>query len=412
MGTRATRHNGRTGKAGHNDRSFNVENADHIEQELCDQNVYWDCYQGLNVADENGVRPERELSFDGVEMKFYEEKFGDSINAQNERHKESRHTERIRDVEDVLKDPKTCPEETIYQLGTKDGYADPQVFTEVVTELIDRMEKLYGSNYKSLNWALHMDESTPHIHERHVFFADDGHGMMFPKQDKACAALGFERPNMEKSQGKYNNRKMSFDQEVRNIYIEIAEKHGVIIEKVPLEGKEHLEKNDFIIAHQHEQISANEDRISEQLIRINDVDKLIDDVSNDAYTLACEVVTERVKEETQNADIKLLNDVEKSIMDGNNTPQVKKIVKNVFERIRDRFNKARENVLSRITEKLQTKEEREQNVEKIKETAKESIKDKLARYSQQVKDYESSRDRKMTHSVNDITKRRDTSYER
>lgn len=412
MGTRATRHNGRSGKAGHNDRSFNVENADHIEQELCDQNVYWDCYQGLNVADENGVRPERELSFDGVEMKFYEEKFGDSINAQNERHKESRHTERIRDVEDVLKDPKTCPEETIYQLGTKDGYADPQVFTEVVTELIDRMEKLYGTNYKCLNWALHMDESTPHIHERHVFFADDGHGMMFPKQDKACAALGFERPNMEKSQGKYNNRKMSFDQEVRNIYIEIAEKHGVIIEKVPLEGKEHLEKNDFIIAHQHEQISANEDRISEQLIRINDVDKLIDDVSNDAYTLACEVVTERVKEETQNADIKLLNDVEKSIMDGNNTPQVKKIVKNVFERIRDRFNKARENVLSRITEKLQTKEEREQNVEKIKETAKESIKDKLARYSQQVKDYESSRDRNVTHSVNDITKRRDTSYER
>nr|MCR4865749.1 hypothetical protein [Lachnospiraceae bacterium] len=205
---------------------------------------------------------------------------------------------------------------------------------------------------------------------------------------------------------------MSFDQEVRNIYIEIAEKHGVIIEKVPLEGKEHLEKNDFIIAHQHEQISANEDRISEQLIRINDVDKLIDDVSNDAYTLACEVVTERVKEETQNADIILLNDVEKSIMDGNNTPQVKKIVKNVFERIRDRFNKARENVLSRITEKLQTKEEREQNVEKIKETAKESIKDKLARYSQQVKDYESSRDRNVTHPVNDITKRRDTSYER
>ena len=41
-----------------------------------------------------------------------------------------------------------------------------------------------------------------------------------------------------------------------------------------------------------------------------------------------------------------------------------------------------------------------------------SIKDKLARYSQQVKDYESSRDHNVTHSVNDITKRRDISYER
>ena len=412
MGTRATRHNGRSGKAGHNDRSFNVENADHIEQEMCDQNVYWDCYQGLNVADENGVRPERELSFDGVEMKFYEEKFGDSINAQNERHKESRHTERIRDVEDVLKDPKTCPEETIYQLGTKDGYADPQVFTEVVTELIDRMEKLYGSNYKCLNWALHMDESTPHIHERHVFFADDSHGMMFPKQDKACAALGFERPNMEKSQGKYNNRKMSFDQEVRNIYIEIAEKHGVIIEKVPLEGKEHLEKNDFIIAHQHEQISANEDRISEQMVRISDVDKLIDDITDQTYDKACEVVTAVVRDETQKADLSLLKDVEKKMSDKYMLPTSKNIVSEVFAKIRQRFNKARDEMLAAIKKTLSNKEVKKKNLEIIKNSEKESIHKKIARAKQQVQDYESSRDQNVTHSVNDITKRRDTSYER
>ena len=104
---RATRHNGRSGKAGHNDRSFNVENARHIEEERCSKNVYWDCYQGFNIADENGTRPDREMSFDDVELKFYEERFTDSVNAQNERHKQSRHTERIRSVKDVLKDSKT-----------------------------------------------------------------------------------------------------------------------------------------------------------------------------------------------------------------------------------------------------------------------------------------------------------------
>ncbi len=68
------------------------------------------------------------------------------------------------------------------------------------------------------------------------------YGMNFPKQEKACEALGFERPNPEKKSNKFNNAKMVFDEEVRKLYIEIAEKYGVVIEKIPLEGKKHLEK--------------------------------------------------------------------------------------------------------------------------------------------------------------------------
>lgn len=255
--TRATRHNGRTGaggvfRAGHNDRTFDLDNAGHIDQTRCSINVYWDCYQGLNFPDKNGIRPERKFTFDEIELIYYTDQFGDSIEAQNERHRQSRHKERIRSVEDILKDSKTCPEESVYQLGTKDGHEDPALFVQVFLELKDEIEKHYGSNIKVLDWALHMDEATPHIHERHVFFADDGYGTNFPKQDMACEALGFERPDPEKKSGKNNNRKMSFDAEIRRIYIEIAEKHGITIEKVPLEGKEHLEKNDFIIAMQEE----------------------------------------------------------------------------------------------------------------------------------------------------------------
>ena len=69
---RATRHNGRSGKAGHNDRSFNVENARHIEEERCSKNVYWDCYQGFNIADEKHNR----ASACGVETEPIEAKGG------------------------------------------------------------------------------------------------------------------------------------------------------------------------------------------------------------------------------------------------------------------------------------------------------------------------------------------------
>ena len=58
---RATRHNGRKGengvfKAGHNDRSFDVDAAEHIDSSRSFMNVYWDMYQGYNIADANGLR--------------------------------------------------------------------------------------------------------------------------------------------------------------------------------------------------------------------------------------------------------------------------------------------------------------------------------------------------------------------
>ena len=69
---RATRHNGRKGengvfKAGHNDRSFDVDAAEHIDPSRSFMNVYWDMYQGYNISDANGVRPERRFSFEEIE---------------------------------------------------------------------------------------------------------------------------------------------------------------------------------------------------------------------------------------------------------------------------------------------------------------------------------------------------------
>ena len=47
-----TRHNGRAGKNGvynpkHNDRQFDLTNADHIDAARERQNIYWDCFQGF-----------------------------------------------------------------------------------------------------------------------------------------------------------------------------------------------------------------------------------------------------------------------------------------------------------------------------------------------------------------------------
>lgn len=52
---RATRTNGRKDsngvfKAGHNDQSFNLENAEHVDADRSKWNVYWDYLQGYDIT--------------------------------------------------------------------------------------------------------------------------------------------------------------------------------------------------------------------------------------------------------------------------------------------------------------------------------------------------------------------------
>ena len=406
---RATRHNGRKGKdgifkAGHNDRTFNIDNAGHIDQNRCSMNVYWDCYQGLNIPDEKGIRPERKYSFDEIELGFYSDKFKESIVAQNIRHRESRHYERIRTVEQIIEDPKTCPEETIYQLGTKDGFEDPALFVKVATALFDEIEKRYGSNLKILNWSLHMDEATPHIHERHVFFADDGYGHLFPKQEKACEAMGFERPDPNKKQSRKNNRKMSFDSEVRKLFIEIAEKHGVTIEKIPLEGKVHMEKNDYIIAKQHEEIDRNQDKLDELFLKISDIDSLVEDVAKVAYEKACDVVTETVKDKTIKEDIKAVKRYRDHLLssDSNMPDEMKKVAAPLLARVMEILTRNTKSLLDMVKKMLSSPEVKKKKQEEIAEAARESITDKLKQYQIEADAYNASRSAHSRNKDSDV----------
>ncbi len=57
---------------------------------------------------------------------YYYEHYGGYVEAQNARNEKTRHTERNRTVEDLLKNNKTCPEESIYQIGTLEESVPPE----------------------------------------------------------------------------------------------------------------------------------------------------------------------------------------------------------------------------------------------------------------------------------------------
>ena len=199
-----TRHNGRAGTHGtynpkHNDRSFNLANSEHIDPERAKGNIYWDCFHGFRSAIAPQDPDDLAATFSDVERQFYEIHYTAFIENQNERNAKIRHTERNRSIPDLLSSRKTCPEETIYQLGTLDEHASAEDLLNIVTEFIEEFKTKFGEHFHVLDWALHLDESTPHIHERHVFDCENKYGEVAPQQEKALEALGFELPNPAES---------------------------------------------------------------------------------------------------------------------------------------------------------------------------------------------------------------------
>ena len=392
---KATRHNGRAGKKGtynvkHNDRNFDVKNSDHIDESRVAQNVYWDCYQGYCFA---GAEEPRQYTFSEVERAYYFEHYGDHVEAQNERNEAARHKERNRTIDDVLKNKNTCPEESVLQLGNIDGTVPASVLAQISAEYFKEFDKRFGSHIHILDWALHLDETTPHIHERHVFDALNKYGEICPQQDKALEELGFELPDPTKPKGRYNNRKMTFDAECRKMFLEICHRHGLEIDMEPVYGgKSYLEKADYIVqklkdeneklTEENAQLKSEKDDL---VMKISDVEQLLDEVATEAYEKACEVVTDTVREETQKADVKLIDDYEARVMNGNNTPSVKNIAQQIFAGIRDLFTRAAEKVLGSIKKTLSDPEIKERNIGEIKERGRVSIADKLAKYKEEAR---------------------------
>lgn len=190
-----------------------------------------------------------------------------------------------------------------------DNHVSPDILLQVVTDFMVEITERFGTHVHILDWALHLDESTPHIHERHVFDCENQYGELFPQQEKALERLGFDLPNPEKPAGRNNNRKMVFDSTCRALLFDVTKNYGLQLEEEPeYGGRKYLEKQDFILAKQKEKLALQEQQLEELTMKIEDVEALIDEVSNIAYDKAVEVVTATVKKETHLEDIQLVEE--------------------------------------------------------------------------------------------------------
>ena len=395
------------------------------------------------------------FSFNQIEMAYYVDHYGDYVTSQNDRHKKARHPDRCKSVEDVLKNKKTCPEESIYQLGTMDEHASVEKLVTIFDEFKKEFDERFGSNVHIIDWSLHMDEATPHIHERHVFDATNRYGEIEPKQEAALEELGFELPHPEKARSKSNNRKLVFDAACRTMFLDICKRHGLELDEEPsYGGRQYLEKQDYIRMKQKEEIAAqqetinlqkdkvnanrleitrqsnqiqsnnhkiqvqevkleqqkeefnetflaNSDRIFRQgdlieeqkqqlqqlTLRIDDVETLLDEVSEIAYDKAVEVVSNIVKVETHKEDIRLVEQSKAWVL----SPERKASKKECeyaakrLDGVITKITNAMKTTLQKIQANLMKPEIRKNGTEQIKQKARTSILEKLNQNKEKIK---------------------------
>ena len=376
-----TRHNRRAGTHGtynpkHNDRSFNLANSEHIDPERAKGNIYWDCFHGFRSALAQPDPDDLAATFSDVERQFYESRYSNFVESQNERNAKIRHTERNRSIPDLLSSRKTCPEETIYQLGTLDEHASAEDLLNIVTEFIEEFKAKFGDHVHVLDWALHLDESTPHIHERHVFDCENKYGEVAPQQEKALETLGFELPDPDKPLSRRNNRKITFDVACRKMLFEIAKRRGLELEEEAEYGnRQYLEKQDFILAKQKEQLAAQQNRLDELTLKVGDMETLLEDVSAAAYDKAVEVVTDVVRTETRKEDMRMIEDTRKWVLSPERkAPQAtREYAAHRLDTVLDKFLKTMQTTAARLQNKLLKPEARQKGKEQVKEKARDSV---------------------------------------
>lgn len=228
-------HNSREfGSPRHNDRDFDLSKAEHIDTSRTEKNRYVTIYPGMSFLD--------------TEIRFYKENFGAYVDDVNERRRKSHRKEKKMLTTEILRhDSRTKPEETIIQIGDLNEYPDdPDILLHVFNDLQKYSNKITRQHCKILDAAIHMDESTPHIHIRKVWVYEKD-GIKRIGQEESLKRAGIPLPYPDRPQSKFNNRKIMYDRMMREKMLELCKERGLEIETVPdLHNREYLTKEKLV----------------------------------------------------------------------------------------------------------------------------------------------------------------------
>lgn len=327
MSMRVTQRSGRCGSAKHNDRSFlqgrdAKETAPHIDQERTKDNVVVGTSKGDTLEEQ--------------ELNYYRKHYGQALEARNARYREQRHPEKCRTIEDVYRNEKTRPRETILQIGDMNEGVSVQKLEECFKDYLNKLKewnKAHGDHLKILNFAVHTDEASPHIHLRSVWEYTDKDGNKDLGQNKALEQAGVKVPDQDKPIGRYNNRMMTFEAETREMWQDICKSHGLEIETEPRPRRKHLDKADYIAEQKQAEIEKLEALEAQKQKDLDNTSEALKKAQKDYKTIDSKIKPKQDKLEALNSQIDISRDELRNILD--KKARASEIKKPLFHKVGD-----------------------------------------------------------------------------
>lgn len=289
--------NGKAFNPRHNSRSGSIGN--HILSNPKRKNIYITMdFDGNQTMHEN-------VDFEAHEKKFYEV-FRPALNAQNERHKKKGNHKRVMTMRQYRE--AHPPVETIFQVGNKDQEIPPEVTRNAVTKFIEQAKAKWGSRYKIIDVAIHYDEPgsgggicsdgnqsknlSGHCHIRAVYCAEGKDGWIV-SENQALAQLGVSYDE-SRPRTRYNNPKITFTRESRELFNQLVEEQNIAVETVPARpGKRSMAKEEYIAAQLREHQQELQDEV--------------ESLSNECLKTQAETALEAQKRDELAEEIAVLN---------------------------------------------------------------------------------------------------------
>lgn len=135
---------------------------------------------------------------------------------------------------------------------------------------------------------------------------------------------------------------------------------------------------------QKEQLAAQEQQLAELTLKIEDVETLVEEVSDIAYDKAVEVVTDTVRQETHKEDLLLVEETKNWVLSPERkAPQKEREYAAArLDGVISKIKNAMQSALTKIQKKLMQPEVKQAGKQQIQEKAKESILDFLHKAKQ------------------------------
>ena len=179
---------------------------------------------------------------------------------------------------------------------------------------------------------------------------------------------------------------IAYKEEHHNVIVKssvesLIEKVKELEEEAEYGNRKYLEKQDFILAKQKEQLAAQQSKLDELTLKVSDMETLLENVSAAAYDKAVEVVTDTVRQETHKEDIRLVEESKKWVLSPERKAPKKEreYAAERLDGVITKIKNAMQHALAKIQRTLMQPEVKQAGKEQVKKKAKESIMDILAK---------------------------------